>query len=233
MANFEQHVNIAVLSTGVLIVPLNASGLLTIEQSFITLCLGVLGGILPDLDSDNSKPIQISFKIISIFMPLLILLSLSNQHLPILHMIGIWLASSLILRLTLLKFFVSITKHRGIFHSIPMGIVFAQLTAISFFYFFHFTSFFSTIAGFFLFFGFIIHLLLDELVSLNALGIKVKKSFGTALKFWSSDIKSVALFYVVAILLFVLMPQKTQFINSWSQFNISATYHKLLREYNR
>jgi len=207
MANFEQHVNVAVIATGVLIVPLNASGLLNVEHSFIALCLGLIGGVLPDLDSDNSKPIQIAFKIISIFVPLLLLISLANKHFPILHMIAIWLASSLLLRFTLLKFFVTITKHRGIFHSIPMGIVFAQITAIISFYIFHFDKVLSTVLAFFLFFGFIIHLLLDELVSLNALGIKVKKSFGTACKLYTKDnLFGTFILYVLIIGLYFLFP---------------------------
>jgi len=214
MASFEQHINITVLATGMLIVPLNASGIFDIEHSFIALCLGVLGGILPDLDSDNSRPIQIAFKIISIFLPLLLLIALADKHFTVLYMIGIWIVASLILRITLLKFFVTITKHRGIFHSIPMGIVFAQLTAISFFYSFGYSKFFATMAGFFLFFGFIIHLLLDELVSLNALGIKVKKSFGTALKLYSKQNPlGTALLYLFMIIFYFIFPlEKAPFL---------------------
>jgi membrane-bound metal-dependent hydrolase YbcI (DUF457 family) len=122
-------------------------------------------------------------------------------------MIAIWLASSLLLRFTLLKFFVTITKHRGIFHSIPMGIVFAQITAIISFYIFHFDKVLSTVLAFFLFFGIIIHLLLDELVSLNALGIKVKKSFGTACKLYTKDnLFGTFILYVLIIGLYFLFP---------------------------
>jgi hypothetical protein len=227
MANFEQHVNMAVLSTGVVIVPLNASGIFNIQESFIALCLGVLGGVLPDLDSDNSKPIQIAFKIISIFLPLLVLIALADKHYSIVHMIGIWLIASLLLRLTLLKFFVSVTKHRGIFHSIPMGILFAQLTAISFFYLLHFNKTFATLAGFFLFFGFVIHLLLDELVSLNALGIKVKKSFGTAFKFYTTQnlLGSVLLYIFIAFLYFIFPLEKEPFLELFHVFHTIKLYN--------
>ena len=50
MALFEQHVNIAVIATGITIAPLYSAGLIDTNQSIILLGLGLLGGILPDLD---------------------------------------------------------------------------------------------------------------------------------------------------------------------------------------
>jgi len=214
MANFEQHINVAVIATGVLIVPLASSGLITIEESLISLSLGVLGGILPDLDSDRSKPVQISFKILSIFIPLLILISLSDMNLPILQMIAMWLFSSVVLGLTLFKLFLALTKHRGIFHSIPMGILFFQLTNIIFYHLLNYSLTFSTIAGFFVFFGFIIHLLLDELVSLNILGLKIKSSLGTALKLYTKhNLIGTAIVYTLIVGLYLFLPiEKEVFI---------------------
>ena len=183
MASFEQHVNGAVIATGVMIVPLHTASIIDVTQSLIVLGLGLVGGVLPDLDSDNSKPIQIVFKIISIFFPLIIVLSIPN-NLPLLYLVGYWLLAIFILRITLFKLFMSFTSHRGIFHSIPMGVVFAQITTLIFYKIFHFELTFSTIAGIFLLFGFLVHLLLDEFVSINVLGVKMKKSLGTAFKLY-------------------------------------------------
>lgn len=206
MASFEQHVNIAVIATGVLIAPLFSSGLIDTNQALILLSLGLLGGVLPDLDSDNSKPVQIFFKIISIFFPLLLILSLSD-NLPILHLIGIWLLSSAILHLLFSQLFLKLTVHRGIFHSIPMGILFAQLTILIFLHLLTFDLTFSTISGIFLFFGFFIHLLLDELISLNMIGLKMKKSLGTAMKFYDKNNKvGTLILYGFIIILFTSIP---------------------------
>ena len=199
MATFEQHVNVAVIATGVLIVPLHSSGILDVSQSIAVLGLGLIGGLLPDLDSDNSKPIQIVFKILSIFLPLLILLAIPVE-LSILKMIIAWVVASLVLHLTVFKLFLSLTVHRGIFHTIPMGILFGQLTTAMFYYVIGSDLTFSTIAGIFITFGFFIHLLLDEFISLNALGLRMKKSFGTAFKlYYKHNILGTAILYLLVV----------------------------------
>lgn len=206
MASFEQHVNIAVIATGIIIVPLYSSGLLDSNHSLIALGLGLLGGMLPDLDSDNSKPIQIVFKMLSIFLPLIILLSIA-EDLPVMYLIVIWLASTLILHLTLFKIFLTITSHRGIFHSIPMGILFGLATIFIFNNILNINITLSSIFGCFIFFGFIVHLLLDELFSVNALGLRMKKSFGTALKVYDkNNIIGSLILYIVVIIMFFMLP---------------------------
>jgi hypothetical protein len=186
MATFEQHINGAVIATGVAIVPLHNAGLLSVNESVIVLALGIIGGVLPDLDSDSSKPIQIVFKILAIFLPLLALLGLSLE-LPLSYLVGVWIFSGLVLHLTLFKFLLSLTHHRGVFHSIPMGIVIAQIFFSIFHHIIGYSIEFSTIAGLFMFYGFMIHLILDEIVSLNIFGIKIKHSFGSALKLYDKN----------------------------------------------
>ena len=210
MATFEQHVNGAVIATGVAIVPLHNAGLLSVNESFIVLVLGIAGGVMPDLDSDSSKPIQIVFKILSIFLPLLVLLGLSLDF-SLTNLILVWVLSGLFLHLTLFKFILSLTHHRGVFHSIPMGIVLAQIFFLFFYNFIGYSLEFSTIAGIFLFYGFIIHLLLDELVSLNVFGIKMKNSFGTALKLYDKQNWYGTLgLYIFIALFFLVVPIDTQ-----------------------
>ena len=209
MASFEQHVNGAVIATGIMIVPLHSASLLNVEQSLIALALGLVGGILPDLDSDNSKPLQIVFKIFSIFLPLIILLSLFGES-TLFELMGYWILSSFILHITLFKIFTTITIHRGVVHSIPMGILFGQITTYIFYTSFSYDIVFSTLAGLFLTYGFFIHLLLDELVSLNALGIKMKKSFGTAFKLYDvNNIFGTLFLYILVIGFFFLIPINT------------------------
>ncbi len=207
MAAFEQHVNIAVIATGVIIIPLHLAGLLDVNESILALCLGIIGGILPDLDSDNSKPIQIIFKMISIFLPLLILLFI-GKNMSLLYIIPAWIILTLIINLTLFKFLLSLTIHRGIFHSIPMGFFIGQITTLSFYKLLSINLELSQFAGFFVFFGFIIHLLLDEIYSINAMGIRLKKSFGTALKLYSKNniIGFLTLYALIGILYFYMPP---------------------------
>jgi hypothetical protein len=203
MASFEQHMNGAAVASGVMVVPLHSSGLLDVKQSLLLLTLGVLGGILPDLDSDNSRPVQTAFKIIAIIFPLLLLLSLTGA-LSVVYMIGIWLISGMVLHLVFFKIFLKLTSHRGIFHSVPMAVLCGQLTVYIFYYGAKSHLTFATMAGFFITFGFIVHLLLDEFISLNLMGVKVKRSFGTAFKFYDKNNKlgTVAVYSFVVFCMF-------------------------------
>jgi len=186
LASFEQHINVAVVATGLTIVPLHTAGLLDVSQSLIALSLGVFGTMLPDLDSNQSKPTQIVFKMVSIFLPLIVLVSIPNP-LSIFNIIGIWVVSSLLLHYLFFKIFLSITSHRGIFHSIPMGVFLAQITVYIFYNFSTADRSFSLFAGFFILFGFLIHLLLDEIFSINVFGMELKRSFGSALKIYAKN----------------------------------------------
>jgi hypothetical protein len=213
LASFEQHVNIAVIATGVLVAPLHSSGLIDINQSLLMLTLGLIGGILPDLDSDNSKPIQGVFKMFSIFLPLIVLLFTSRGMSLVEMMLG-WIISTLIIQLILFKIFLNLTTHRGIFHSIPMGILMGELTIYSFYTFFDMGIKLSVVSGFFIFYGFLIHLLLDEIFSINVIGLRMKRSFGTAFKLYDKQNKigTISL-YLLIILFFILIPNNHHIYN--------------------
>jgi len=186
LASFEQHINVAVVATGLAIVPLHTAGLLDVSQSLIALSLGVFGTMLPDLDSNQSKPTQIVFKMLSIFLPLIVLLSIPNL-LSIFTIIGVWVVSSVTLHYIFFKTFLSITSHRGLFHSVPMGIFLAQVTILIFYNFSSADKTFSIFAGFFILYGFLIHLLLDEVFSIDVFGMEIKRSFGSALKLYAKN----------------------------------------------
>ena len=208
MASFEQHVNVAVVFSGITLVPIYASSLIDMTQALILLTFGILGGVLPDLDSDSSKPVQIAFRILSIFVPLIILLSVGVE-LSLRVILSVWAVATILLNFVVFKIFLSITKHRGIFHTIPMGILFSQLLFIILNYSFSFSVFFSTVSALFLFIGFITHLVLDELFSINALGFRLKKSFGTALKLYDkNNIFGTILLYVSIFTIYYYFPFK-------------------------
>jgi len=213
VASFEQHVNTALIATGILVVPLHASGLLSINESLVVLLMGVIGGVLPDLDSDNSKPIQIVFKMCSIMLPLIILL-LAPFKISIVYTLAIWVGSAIFLHFTIFRTFLLLTSHRGVIHSIPMGFLFAQVTTLVYLELLNKELYFSLLAGFFIFFGFLIHLILDEIFSINALGLHVKRSFGTALKFYDKNniAGSVVLYILIAITLFFIPIEKDLYL---------------------
>jgi hypothetical protein len=225
MAAFQEHVSIAVLSVGIMIVPFHSMGLLNIEQSLVALFFGILGGIAPDLDSDTSKPIRSVFRILSIFLPLIVLLSFKTTF-SIVEMLLIWGLSAFILKMVFFKIFLSLTQHRGIFHTIPMGVLFAQFIVLLCYNFFLVNIKIAFIYGVFMLFGFIIHLLLDEIYSVNVLGIRMKKSFGSALKLYDkSNIIGTLIVYALVILLWFVLPDSgTLFISVKEAFHTMRLY---------
>jgi len=206
MASFEQHVNTAVIITGISIAPLYSSSLVDLNQALTLLFFGMIGGVLPDMDLENSKPLQITSSILSLFVPLLAILILL-ESLSIIKMLVMWFLFAGILHFMIFKVLLNLTVHRGIIHSIPMGIFLSQILAISFFHLFHYPELFSILCGIFLFLGFIIHLLLDEFISLNVFGSKFKKSLGSAFKLYQKDNLLGSLFlYVAIIALYISYP---------------------------
>lgn len=183
MASFEQHMNISIIGTGIVLAPLYSAGLIEMSSSIIALSLGIIGGMLPDLDSDNSKPLRATFKIVSTFVPLVLIL-LYFSSLSMLELVGLWMLFSIVLHVTLFEFFLKVTTHRGVFHTIPMGVVFGLLTFMAASSLFNVPEKNALLYGFFLSYGFILHLILDEIFSVNALGVSMKKSFGSALKMY-------------------------------------------------
>lgn len=206
MASFEQHVNGAVIGTGVMLTPVYSANIISINEALAILAFGTIGGVLPDLDSEKSKPIQISFKIISVILPFIAILFFSKE-MSIVSILTTWFITSMILHFLFFRAFINLTVHRGIFHSIPMGLFIGQLTIVILHNIFSIDIIQSTLCGIFLFFGFIIHLILDELVSLNALGIHMKRSLGSALKVYDKkNLKGTLIVYVLIVLSFIIFP---------------------------
>jgi hypothetical protein len=80
--------------------------------------------------------------------------------------------------------------------------------------------------GFFLFFGFFIHLLIDELNSFDFRPLRLKRSLGTALKLADAkDLQATALLYILIIVLFFMTPSAASFfetvLNTDTYLNIS------------
>ena len=206
MASFETHLTVATIGVGVLTVPLLSSGMIDTYEAILLLSLGVVGGMLPDIDSDNSIPVKIAFKVISLIFPLIIIFKFSAD-LALLKIVGLWIISSLILYMIFTYGFLKMTVHRGVFHTIGMGIVLGELLALFFIYALHINHTLSIFSGIYLTLGFIIHLILDEVYSVDLYNSRLKRSFGTALKLYDrKNIVGSLIVNILSIVLFFLLP---------------------------
>jgi len=224
LANFQGHLRGAAIGSGILSSGLLSLNLLSTGETVTAFLIGTMGGLLPDLDSDNSKPFVVGSKLFIIFLAFMVMFSKSSYY-SLLEMGIIWLITYLILRFGFLDLFKKFTKHRGMFHSIPAGVIGGLLLVYTSFYIFKANEIISWLYGFFLFFGYMIHLLMDEFVSLNLMGKQIKKSFGTAFKFYNKrdKITSIAV-YVTIIPLIYFSPSFKEFVNIFGDIELVKSF---------
>lgn len=163
-----------------------------------------VAGMLPDLDSNSGIPQREMLSFVSVVVPMLMLDRFQQLGLTPEHMVFVAGVMYVIIRFGIGSLFRRYTKHRGMWHSIPAAMIAGLAT---------FMVCLSTDFEIRLFkswavvLGFISHLLLDEIYAVDWQGrsIRVKKSFGTALKFFSSSPWANIVTYGKLILLLVLI----------------------------
>lgn len=185
MADFNTHITTStVVGAG-----LGLVGHYYFELPLTTCMIGAglcsLAGILPDLDSGSGRPLRETSALLAAVVPMLMVDRF--QHLGM-NAEAIALAGALIyitIRFGVAEIFKRYTVHRGMWHSIPAAVSCTLLA-------------FLVVSGEVLevrlfksaavFVGFMVHLILDELWSIEWKGthFHFKKSFGTAIKFWYS-----------------------------------------------
>ncbi len=225
MASFETHLTVTTTAVGMITIPLLASGTVTTYDAVLLLFFGVIGGMLPDIDSDNSIPVKITFKILSLILPLLILFNYVSD-LPLLKIGLFWILASIGLFIVLTYGFLKQTVHRGIFHTIGMGVVAGELTALFMINSLGMAHNFAILAGLYIIFGFILHLLLDEVYSVDLLNAKLKRSFGSAFKLYAkNNILGSMVVNLLAIGLFFALPNMTATLtNVWKLISNMKMY---------
>ncbi|MBI1901672.1 MAG: metal-dependent hydrolase [Planctomycetia bacterium] len=155
-----------------------------LDQCLLGAGLCSVSGMLPDIDSDSGVPLRESLAFGAAVVPMLLVDRLRQMGLStdgiVLVASGIYLA----IRFGFGKFLKQYTVHRGMFHSIPAAIIFAELAFLMCDC--PQTSHRLFKAGAVLA-GFMSHLVLDEIWAIDLRRGRVKKSFGTAVKLFSSS----------------------------------------------
>jgi hypothetical protein len=145
-----------------------------------------VSGMLPDIDSDSGTPLRESMAFAAAIVPMMALHHFQRVGMP--HELIVLSAAAIYL---LIRFGASAllkryTVHRGMFHSLPAALVFGEIA-------------FLLASGDDLklrlykagavVVGYLSHLLLDEVYSIkwNHGRIRLKSSFGTALKLFGRD----------------------------------------------
>jgi hypothetical protein len=164
------------------------------EAAILAAGLTTVGGMLPDLDSDSGVPVREMFGLAAIVVPLTMVPRLHHMGVSQEGILATLLFGYIIIRYGLSRVFKRFTVHRGMFHSLP-AMLLAGLVV--------YLGYHSPNRDIRLLFaggvmiGFMSHLLLDELYSVDIRGVKIKlnKYAGTAVKFVSPSFPATAVCY--------------------------------------
>jgi ABC-type multidrug transport system fused ATPase/permease subunit len=130
----------------------------------------------------------------------------------ILELWVIWLGVFVGIRYGAYHIFHRNAVHRGIFHSLLAALFFMAATAVICAYGLGLSAVVSWMAGLFVFFGFLIHLILDEVYSVDFTGARIKRSFGSALKLFEYGSPSSSALMAGALLALLLVsPPSAEF----------------------
>ncbi|HWK40235.1 MAG TPA: metal-dependent hydrolase [Hyphomicrobium sp.] len=228
MANFPTHIVVGTIVAGSLATLTLAADVIAPENLVAVTMAGSLGSVLPDIDLKDSRPSRALFAGLAVFFSFALLFQFAPQ-LSIAEMWILWLGSLLFVRYGLHTVFHRLTNHRGIWHSWIAGLACAFATVIIFYYVFDRPDGVAWLAGGFLLIGFLTHLILDEIYSVDVLGNYIKRSFGTAFKPFDrrNPAGSAAMAAVAAALLF-LTPSITTFYDGITSKPMWASLHQRL-----
>lgn len=205
MARFRTHIGLGVVIGVAFVVAGLIYSFLASPEAAIWIFLAVLiGSFLPDLDLDDGIPFRIIFGLFGAGLAglaFLIFYQGGERDIKLLVFIPLFV-------FTFVRFiggyvFQNMTRHRGMFHSVPAAVL-AGLIAILLAE--HCRAFRDEkiLIGLAVSAGYLGHLILDEIfssVNLSGYSIFPKKSFGSALKFYSSSALANFLFYFLVFFL--------------------------------
>jgi hypothetical protein len=163
--------------------------------------LTAVGGLLPDLDSASGVPRRVTFGLLGVVGPLLVLRRLIRLDAPLDEMLVVVALAYVVIRYGLSNLFKYLTVHRGMFHSVPAMLI-AGLIVFLLDHGSGLTVRLFLAGGVML--GFLSHLVLDEVFSVDFMGMHLKKSAGSALKLasksWAATLTCYALLALLAVL---------------------------------
>lgn len=182
MAGFHTHV----ATSTALGVAYGTAGYLYFDMPATTSTLAAvlcgMGGMIPDLDGDTGVPVREAEAAIAAVVPVLLLQCFQTWGLERESIVLAVIGTYLLIRFGVGGLFTRLTRHRGMWHSIPAALNVALITFLITSYQEMDARIFKSVA---VFLGFLSHLILDELWSIDWKAARYKESHGTALKLFT------------------------------------------------
>lgn len=196
MAGFRTHITVSgVLGVGYGAAAVQPLGFPT-ESALLAAGLTAVAGMLPDLDSDSGVPIREMFGLAAVVFPLTLIPRFAEWQLSQEGILAMLLFGYLIIRYPIARAFKYFTVHRGMFHSIPAMLIAGLLVYLGY----HSPDHnLRLLLGCGVMVGFLSHLMLDEIYSVDLRGVKIKlkSSAGTAVKFVSPSMAATTVCYLM------------------------------------
>lgn len=183
MAGFKTHITVSSLA-GIGFAGAGCSVGIPVSSCLVGGGLCSIAGMLPDLDSGSGVPMRETTALVAAVVPVLMIPRFVQLGMNTEQMALAAGAMYLAIRFGVAKLFNRYTVHRGMWHSVPA----AAIVGLAAFLIVSGSSLdirlFKAAA---VVFGFLIHLVLDEFWSFEMRRgrLRVKRSLGTALKFWT------------------------------------------------
>jgi membrane-bound metal-dependent hydrolase YbcI (DUF457 family) len=193
VAGFRTHITVSTL-TGVAYgaVAVNPLGF-PAETAFLAAGVTAVGGMLPDLDSDSGVPVRELSGLAAAVIPILLVPRLLAAGMTQEGVLAALALLYLLIRYGAGWLFRRVTVHRGMFHSIPAMLIFGLLIYLEY----HGDRNVRLLLAGGVMLGFLSHLILDEIYSVdfNGVRLKLKSSAGSALKLVSPSWVATAVCY--------------------------------------
>jgi len=228
MANFATHTGVAAALGSSISTALFITGQLDFTASVFLLFFFIAGTLLPDIDVDKARPVRWLFHIFALIAALLAVVMVHPQNtssfwqgtepqLPDWKVALAALTAWLFTRYPLAWFFQRYTRHRGLCHSLiiaavwGLGWVYLGLTFLAL------SELIIWLQGLAIFLGFILHLLLDELYSVDFEGARLKRSFGSAFKVYQKDFIPGSLIALITLIVLIWLLPRPDSLFNWMQ----------------
>ncbi|KPA17534.1 membrane-bound metal-dependent hydrolase [Candidatus Magnetomorum sp. HK-1] len=216
MADFKTHLGTASVVSMISATVFYGSGTISPQEVVLCFCLGTFSGTLPDIDSDTSTALKNFFNFLAVFLAFLFLFARIG-YLSIIEMMILWAAIFSLVRYGLFKIFTWYTVHRGLFHSIPAAMASGLFVSLVCNFYFQMTPMRAWMCGFFVMLGYISHLVLDEIYSIELSSARIKWTFGSACKLFSLDNWHYYVYlYILVGVLFYLAPDSGPFFDQFT-----------------
>ena len=196
MAGFRTHITVSsfcgIAYGGAAVQPLGFST----EAAFLAAGVTAVGGMLPDLDSDSGIPVRELFGLAAAVIPLLLVRRMMHAHMTPEAILASLLFAYILIRYGAAMVFKQFTVHRGMFHSIPAMFIAGLCVYLAY----HSPDRgIRVLLACGVMLGFLSHLILDEVYSVDWRGAKpkLKASAGSSFKFGSSSLIATATCYLI------------------------------------